>query len=142
MGIANTLSVEMEGIFNEWSRVRITDAEVMKLIRLAMSPNKETFKALQQGKEDELSTIYKNKCDDVFAYGMGSETQQLETTKGTLFGAFNAVTGYFQNVCSYKDDEAKVKSILMGGTGADRSQRAFNLCLDYAKSGSSILQLN
>jgi phage/plasmid-like protein (TIGR03299 family) len=142
MGIANTLSSEMEEIFSNWSKVRITDKEVMKLIRLAMSPNKETFKALQQGKEDELSTIFKNTCDDVFAYGMTSETQQLETTKGTLFGAFNAVTGYFQNVRSYSDKEAKVKSILMGGTGADRTQKAFNLCHDFAKSGDSILQFN
>jgi len=142
MGISNTLSGEMEGIFNQWSRVRITDKEVMKLIRLAMSPNKETFKALHNGKEDELSTIFKNTCDDVFAYGMTSDTQQLETTKGTVFGAFNAVTGYFQNVRSYSDNEAKVKSILMGGTAADRTQKAFNLCMDFAKSGDSIFQIN
>jgi phage/plasmid-like protein (TIGR03299 family) len=142
MGIANTLSVEMEGIFNQWAKVRITDVEVKKLIRLAMSPNKETLHFLQQGKEDELSTVYKNTCDDVFAYGMTSETQQLETTKGTLFGAFNSVTGYFQNVRNYRDDEAKVKSILMGGTAATRTQVAFNICQEFAKSGSSILQFN
>jgi phage/plasmid-like protein (TIGR03299 family) len=142
MGIANNLSNEMEAIFNQWSKVRITDAEVKKLIRLAMSPNKETLQFLQQGKEDELSTVYKNTCEDVFAYGMTSDTQQLETTKGTLFGAYNSVTGYFQNVRNYGSDEAKVKSILMGGTAAIRTQTAFNLCTEFAKSGNSFLQFN
>jgi phage/plasmid-like protein (TIGR03299 family) len=142
MGIANNLSNEMEAIFNQWSKIRITDKEVKKLIRLAMAPNKETLGFLQQGKEDELSTVYKNACNDVFAYGMTSDTQQLETTKGTLFGAYNSVTGYFQNVRNYGSDEAKVKSILMGGTAAIRTQTAFNLCNEFAQSGNGILQFN
>jgi len=142
MGISNTLSGEMEGIFNQWAKVRINDKELKNLIRLAMSPNKETLQLLQQGKEDELSTVYKNACEDVFAYGMTSDTQQLETTKGTVFGAFNSITGYFQNVRNYRDDEAKVKSILMGGTAATRTQVAFNLCQEFTKSGNGILQFN
>ena len=31
-----------------------------------------------------------------------SPSQQQATTRGTLFGAYNAVTGYFQNVRNYK----------------------------------------
>jgi hypothetical protein len=56
----------------------------------------------------------------------------LETTKGSLFGAYNAVTGYFQNVRTYKNEEAKLKSLLLGGTGQLRTQKAFNLCEDFA----------
>jgi len=58
-----------------------------------------------------------------------------------LFGAYNAVTGYFQNVRDYKDGEAKFKSI-MYGTGLQRSQAAFDLCAGFAKHGSSSLLLN
>jgi len=58
-----------------------------------------------------------------------------------LFGAYNAVTGYFQNVRDYKDGEAKFKSI-MYGTGLQRSQAAFDLCSNFAKYGSSSLLLN
>jgi 16S rRNA C1402 N4-methylase RsmH len=43
---------------------------------------------------------------------MSNPTQQQETTRGTLFGAYNAVTGYFQNVRIYKNNEAKLKSVL------------------------------
>ena len=59
--------------------------------------------------------------------------QLLNMLKGTLFGAYNAVTGYFQNVRTYKNDEAKLKSLLFGGTGQMRTQKAFNLCECFAK---------
>jgi single-stranded DNA-binding protein len=68
-------------------------------------------------------------------------TQQMETTAGTVFGAYNAVTGYFQNVRNYKDGEAKFKSI-MDGTAKQRAQTAFDLCRDFAKNGADALTLN
>jgi len=135
MGITNQLSAQLEGIFNQWATIRITDPEVKKLIQMALVPNKEVLKNIQTGMEDELSTCFKNMADCAFEYAMTNDTQQLETTKGTLFGAYNAVTGYFQNVRNYKNDEAKLKSLLFGGTGQMRTQKAFNLCADFAKDG-------
>lgn len=142
MGIANRLSGELEGIFNEWANMRIEDKELRKLIQMAMAPGKEVLKKIQENDEDAFSTVFKNTCEEVFAYGMMNETQQMETTKGTLFGAFNSITGYFQNVRSYKDEEAKLKSLMFGGTAALRTQKAFNLCGEFAKSGSEIFNLN
>lgn len=107
-----------------------------------MVPNKEVLHNLQTGKQDDLSTCFKNMCDTAFEYSMTNPTQQHETTKGTLFGAYNAVTGYFQNVRNYKDDEAKVKSLLFGGTAQLRTQAAFNLCTAFAKDGSDGFLLN
>ena len=65
---------------------------------------------------------------------MSNPSQQQETTKGTLPGAYNAVTGYCQNVRTYKDDEAKLKSLFYGGTAQQRSQKAFNLCSNFFSS--------
>jgi len=142
MGLANKLSNEMEGIFNQWAKVKVNDAEVKKLIQLALCPNKETLQHLQKGREEEISTVFKNTVDDAFAYAMISDTQQMETTKGTLFGAYNAVTGYYQNVRNYKDSEAKLQSIVMGGTAQLKSQKAFELCTAFALDGSEIFNLN
>jgi len=133
MGITNKLSQELDTIFNQWAKVRITDGEVRKLIQLAMVPNKEVLRNLQSEQYDELSSCYRNMCDAVFEYSERSPSQQLATTKGTLFGAYNAVTGYFQNVRNYKNEEAKFKSIMFG-TGQSRTQAAFDLCSDVAKS--------
>lgn len=73
---------------------------------------------------------------------MISDTQQMETTKGTLFGAYNAVTGYYQNVRNYKDGEAKLQSIVMGGTAQVKAQKAFELCTAFAIDGSEVFNLN
>lgn len=133
MGITNALSTQLDTIFNRWSKVQISDPEVKKLIQQAMCPNKEVYNNLQAGKDDELSTAFKNICDSAFAYAMSNETQTMDTTRGTLFGAYNSVTGYFQNVRKYKDDETKLKSLLYGGIAQQRTQKAFDLCLGFEK---------
>ena len=142
MGITNLLAGQLDALFNKWAKVQITDGEVKKLIQLAMAPNKEVLQNIQMGKEDALSTCFKNICDHAFAYAMTNPTQQGETTKGTLFGAYNAVTGYFQNVRRYKSEEAKLKSQLLGGTAQSKVQKAFDLCTAFEKWGSRGLYLN
>ncbi|MES2006289.1 MAG: DUF932 domain-containing protein [Bacteroidota bacterium] len=132
MGLSDNLASEMENIFNHWTKVRITDKEVRKLIQAALIPNKEILDRLQAGKLDEVSTYYQNMCDTAYEYAMTNPTQQQETTAGTLYGAYNGVTGYFQNARKYKDDTAKLKSQLYGGLAQQRSQAAFDLCTDFA----------
>jgi phage/plasmid-like protein (TIGR03299 family) len=141
MGISSNLAGELEGLFNHWAQIKISDKEVKKLIQMAMSPNKEVLNNLADGKAEELSTTYTNIVDSVYEYALGSPTQQMETTAGTVFGAYNAITGYFQNVRNYKDGEAKYKSI-MDGTAKQRAQTAFDLCCDFAKNGADALTLN
>jgi phage/plasmid-like protein (TIGR03299 family) len=142
MGISDILSVQMQAIFNYWTKIRISDNEVKKLIQSALAPSKEVLKNLQVGNEDELSSCFTNMVDSAFSYAMSDTTKLMDTTKGTVFGAYNAITGYFQNVRTYKDDEAKVSSLLMGGTGQLRAQSAFNLCTDFAAKGVNALLLN
>lgn len=142
MGLANTLSIELEDIFNHWTKVKVKDQEVRKLIELALCPSNETLALIKKGADEELSAMFKNTVDKAFTYAMISDTQQMETTKGTLFGAYNAVTGYFQNVCNYKTDEKKLTSIVMGGHAHRRAQKAFELCTDFAENGNAILQFN
>lgn len=142
MGLANTMTTQLDGIFNHWTTIKVKDSEVRKLIQLALCPNKESYNLLKKGAEEELSTMFKNTVDDAFAYAMMNDTQLLETTKGTLFGAYNAVTGYFQNVRNYKDSEAKLQSIVLGGTAQLKSQKAFELCTAFEKIGADVFQMN
>lgn len=141
MGISHVMAEELEELFNHWTKVRITDAQVKKLIQVAMAPNKEVITNLELGLVDKLSTTYTNIVDNAFAYAMGDPTQQMETTAGTLFGAYNAITGYYQNVRNFKDGDAKFKSI-MDGTAKQRAQVAFDFCGQFAKNGADALNLN
>jgi hypothetical protein len=52
----------------------------------------------------------------------------MPTTAGTLYGAYNAITGYYQNVKEYKTTDAKANSILYG-TGLERTKKAFEICM-------------
>ncbi|SEO99145.1 protein of unknown function [Mucilaginibacter gossypiicola] len=106
-----------------------------------MAPNKEVISNLELGLLDKLSSTYTNIVDNAFAYAMGNETQQMETTAGTLFGAYNAITGYYQNVRNFRDGDAKFKSIIEG-TAKQRAQVAFNLCGDFARRGVDALNLS
>jgi hypothetical protein len=142
MGISNRFSDYLQTAFNQWTKVRITDKQVQKLIQLAIVPNKEVLQNIQANQLDELSTCFKNMCDSVYEYAMISPTQQTETTKGNVFGAYNAITGYFQNVRNYKNDEAKIKSLLFGGVAQQRIQKAFNLCEDFVMKGENAFRLN
>lgn len=143
MGIANHYSKELEGTFNQWSKVKITDQQVHKLIQLALCPGKETLELIKKEAYEDTSTKFKNTVEGAFSYAMLSESQQMDTTKGTLYGAFNAVTGYYQNVYDFKSDEKKFDSIVMiGGTAQVKTQKAFDLCSAFALDGESIFSLN
>ena len=56
MGITNKLAVELSDIFNRWSRIRITDQQVLQLVQQAMAPSKEVLENVLKGKEDEHSS--------------------------------------------------------------------------------------
>ncbi|MBV9986039.1 MAG: DUF945 domain-containing protein [Chitinophagaceae bacterium] len=133
MGMSDNLAHEMEAIFNHWTQVRITDKQVRKLIEAALVPNKEALQKMQAGDLEQVSTYYQNMCDTAYTYAMSNPTQLHTTTAGTLFGAYNGVTGYFQNIRKYKDNTAKLKSQLYGGLAQQRSQAAFELCSQFAK---------
>ena len=96
MGLTNTLSNDLNGIFNNWAKIRVSDKEVLKLVQHAMAPSKEVLKNVIDENIDDYSSRFLNVVEKVCNYGFSNETQQLETTKGTLFGAYNALQDIFK----------------------------------------------
>ncbi|MGN6641205.1 MAG: DUF932 domain-containing protein, partial [Mucilaginibacter sp.] len=141
MGITNTLTNQLNDIFNRWAYVRITDKEVLKLVQKVMAPSKEVLQNVLDENIDEYSRQFMNTVEKVSEYAFSHPTQQSETTKGTLFGAYNAISGYLQNVKTYKNEEVKLKSTLFGH-GLSKVQSAFNLCMDFEKHGAEMFAMN
>ncbi len=125
----------MEDLYNYWARIPISDKNVKRLIEVAMAPGKEVLKSVLEEKRGTLSSHYLKIVENVYEFALSAPSQMEKTTKGTLFGAYNAVTGYFQNVRNFPNEENKFKSI-MHGTGLQRSQKAFDLCSEYAITGT------
>ncbi|RYE13038.1 MAG: DUF945 domain-containing protein [Sphingobacteriales bacterium] len=138
MGISNEMAGQLHEVFNRWAKVRVNDKQVVKLILQAMAPSKEVMQKVKDENIYDYSSHFLNVAENVTNYAYSNETQQMETTKGTLFGVYNAVTGYFQNVKQYRTEESKLKSIMFG-SGFNKTQAAFNLCRDFEKYGNSVL---
>jgi hypothetical protein len=122
MGITARASEQLGEVFKAMAAKPFTDAQTLNLIRESLAPSAEFLK------KDEQSTRFTNMVNAAYEYGMSSPTQQLSTTRGTVFGAYNAITGYFQNVREFAEIGDKLSSIL-DGNAARISQKAFDLCL-------------
>ena len=142
MNMVNTSIPAISDTFNHWAKINISDQQVKELITLALAPDLETKANIKKGEWEEVSTRFKNQLGDAFSYAFGSDTQMMDSTKGKLFGAYNAVTGYFQNVSKYETSEDQIKAILYGGTAERKAQKAFDLCESFAKYGADALQFN
>ena len=57
MGITNKLAIELGEIFNRWSRIRITDKQVIDLVQQAMAPSKEVLENVLKTFKDEESKL-------------------------------------------------------------------------------------
>lgn len=137
--LALSLSNNLDTIYNNWAKTKISDKQVEKLIRLALSPNKEVTEAIFSDDLKMQNNIFTanfiNQTDKAIDYAFSHPTQQLESVKGTLFGAYNAVSGYYQNVYDFKDEQTKFQSIAMNGSAQSRQQKAFDIAMNFANNG-------
>ncbi|NOW94312.1 DUF932 domain-containing protein [Mucilaginibacter sp. SG564] len=141
MGISNNLSNQLDHIFNRWAHVRISDKEVLRLVQQAMAPSREVLQKVMDENIDEYSSQFLNTIEKVCEFAFSHHTQQTDTTRGTLFGAYNAISGYLQNIKSYKTEDTKLKSILFGN-GFNKIQSAFDLCREFEKWGGTVFERN
>jgi len=59
------------------------------------------------------------------------EASEIDSIRGTGYGVYNAMTGYFQNIKNYRNEEAKMKSIVLGGLSERYTQRVFDRLIRY-----------
>jgi hypothetical protein len=115
----------------------ISDNETIKYLCELFLSNDEYV--VEQNKTlllDKASTRKRNIIDEVISYTFNAPTQQTNTCRGTVYGAYNGVTGYFNNIKDYntdgKMDREKRMAGLAYGSAYDTSQKAlikaWNLC--------------
>lgn len=75
-----------------------------------------------------ISTVKTNQLIKLFEYAESGPGQNL--FKGTAYNAYNAISGYYQNVKSYKDDEKKFQGLMLG-TEANLLEKSLTQILSY-----------
>ncbi len=123
MGIHSAYLDKLEAAFSLLYDKRVTDQEMKAIITRAFL-SKEEVKTLALTSNVELSTRTNNVVDGVVQYY--HQASEIDGIRGTAFGIYNAVAGYFQNVKNFRSyevknfrsDEVKMKSIVLGGLSA------------------------
>lgn len=126
MGMASRYTMELDQIFNQMAAVKITDQQLRKFIEEAMKP------ASQQVSKDELeatySPIFTRKVDSIMTFAKEHHTQTTDAAKNTVWGAYNAVSGYFGWMKDYDSQEEKMNDIIYKGA-SKRIEKAFDLAV-------------
>lgn len=127
LGITKRLSESLQVVLNIFAKEEVSEKEAQDIIKQAFLTEEELTS------EDETNKISPQKqgiLDSVWNYyhnGLG-QARFL----GTLYGLYNAVSGYYQNVKDFKTDSSKFSSIFQG-EGQRITQLVFNKCLTIAK---------
>jgi phage/plasmid-like protein (TIGR03299 family) len=134
LGITTKKAEELSQLFEVMSNKNIQDWQLKNFVHATFLTEKElTILAKTNSYEAaDISTKKLNIIDSVLDYAENGIGQRLDTTKGTVFGAYNAITGYFQNVSSIKDHEKQYESII-SGNAFNYTKKAFELSLSMIK---------
>lgn len=125
LGITNMLSNELSDIYNIMAKKRIQENEFEAYIRKSLGLDISLT-------IDEIPTKSKNVIESIKEYNEIGAGQQLEVCKGTVYGAYQAITGYLQNVRTYKDEENKFSNIF-DGTAKDINDKALSAGLQLIR---------
>lgn len=132
MGLASKYMTEVAGIFEKMAEVKVDDDQLMSFIQ-TLFVNEDYVQ-----KKGEASTRAKNLVNTVFSFAKHHPTQNTSATAGTLYGAYNSVSGYFGHVKNYKSASQRMESISFG-YGASKTNRAFALA-NSAMEDISVLE--
>lgn len=134
MSILNRHKVFKEEFVNQLTHLnsqRINDAEALRFATFVMSGNnaKENLRLLNSNNGDifgidEISTRTKNQIvslRDTIESGVGQSQH-----RGTKLWLYNGLTSYMNNTRSYKSQEDKMDSILLGGDSNKKVQAGYD----------------
>lgn len=127
--ISKTITLDMQEKLKFLSTIKITDEKVDSYFKELVLSNAEMQQLLtadiKLNKAEFISTRKKNIINDLHKYyviGVGQDGIQ-----GTAYGAYNAINGYMSNVKKYKDNNAKMASLVLGGKEFTMNNKALQL---------------
>lgn len=114
MGIANQLTNELGQVWTFMKKKTIKDIQVQDLFKSLVLTQEEMDEktGISAQKANQLNDMWK-----FYNIGVGQEG-----IIGTAFGAYNAVSGYYQNVKASSNPEGLLKSNMFGGNAMQVSK--------------------
>ena len=148
LGIHTELLAEQETMFNLMKDKHIATAEEFYtyVCNVFLTPRELldlTHAGLKNLRElDSISTKKLNMMGDVEKYFVSGAGQELRTAKDTLWGAYNAITGYYQNAKDFKSDSTKKMRSNFYGSNYNKMHDAYKIAVDMAYGNIPILTID
>ena len=127
MGLVSKRSEATTEILNAMSKVRITDDQLTEYIKLVFLTKEEIKRLAETGdhRKAEISTRTIGIMEQVADFTLTGVGQDTQSTKGTLFGAYSGVAGWLYNKKEYKNDDTRMKSLVLEGNDYNLNNKAF-----------------
>lgn len=122
MGIASQYNLEVQEMFNRMTDVKMTEGQTRDFLEKVMMPE---YKSDEIKGDKKLSTKLANMIDAATQFALTHPTQKTAEATGTLWGAYNAVSGYYNYIKNYDSAEAKFNSQFFG-TANTKMLKSFN----------------
>ena len=120
LGLWNSLYQQLDYIFNRMALKKVTSKQLQEYVHSLIPNNADA-------ENNTRTENQRSKIIELHEAGIGAEIH-----RGTVFGAYNAVTEYVDHQVA-KDPAKHLKSIWFG-SGDKLKQRAFTLAEDYLKN--------
>lgn len=117
LSFVNKNVADLDVAFNSLAQSKINDRDA-----------EQYFERVLNGNKKEISTRTKNVIEelmDTYETGIGTDMPHV---RGTVWGAYNAVTEYVDHVKSYRKDTDKTHAIIFGSGSATKEQ-AFKVAM-------------
>ena len=121
MGIASKYATAIQDNFNRMTEVKMSEGQIREYLKKVFTPE-----YLAKESQKEVSTRLTNMIEETLDFNYNHPTQQTSEAKGTLWGTYNAVSGYYNYIKPYRSQEEKFKSNYFG-TAENKILKAFDL---------------
>ena len=132
MNISSVYTSEVNDIFEQFSKVKMSDEKIKNYISDVLRPETPVKELNDEEQIEKTSTRFNNLVEKVYTFALSHPTQTTKAAEGTLWGAYNSVSGYFNFRNDYKSPEHKFRSISLNNGYANRKinkafEKAFEL---------------
>jgi len=132
MNITNKTANTFAEMLNQMVEIKLTEEQLVSGLELVLLTKKELQRlalvgdATDKYREAEVPTAKIKTLDEMVKYSFEGPGQELDTCKGTAFGLYNAVSGYYQNWQNFRTEENRMFNNLLGGN-ATTIKKSFNV---------------
>jgi len=123
MGIASKYNQEVSDIFNRMVDYKMNPLQYDEFFFNILKP--EYKKVMTSEEEKEMSTRLKNMINATTEFAFTHPTQNTQASNGTLWGAYNAISGYYNYIKDYPSAESKFTSQFLGAAN-QKMLKSFN----------------